>query len=513
MRLTVDRSDSRPVYLQIREGIRRRIVQGELLPGTKLPSSRTLAGTLGVHRSTVVSAYRDLVSEGILSCGVGQGTFVVESPKPLTSPHETPGRESLPREPATREPFNWAALLARRPRAIRGELSRDLRPASSRPDTICFDRAIPDPALYPTAVLERLVAQVLRGPHTRVYDYGPPAGYEPLRELLKHRLAAAGVNTQNDEVLIVNGSQQALHLVMSLLLDERSGVVVENPTFAGALDILRLQGVSMVSVPMDEGGLSIAALEDTLRVQRPTLLYTVPTFHNPTGLTLEASRRRELVEIACREQIPILEDDWLGDLRAPEDAPPLKAHDRAGHVITLSTFSKTVVPGLRVGWLVAPRAVFEPLCTLKARFDICTNLFGQVVLCELARTGELDRQIVKVREVYARRLAAVLAAVDRSFPREITTSRPSGGITLWVHLPPQLDLLQVSDEARSNGVMISPGQLFTPEGGRAAGFRLCFSTTSEEQIERGIAILGRVLEQQLQRSSGETSRTDGPPLV
>lgn len=500
MHLAVDRSSDVPLRAQIAAAIRERIESGELATGERLLSSRDLADRLGVNRTTVVQSYRDLLDAGLLESGVGRGTFVRGANGRAAGRTRKP-----PAAPGTPSgPFPWSAWLgAGRPLPAPGAgLTGD-------DTTVPLARAVAHPGLFP---LERIKAALDRAFTRRGRDllgYPPPAGFEPLRAALRRRLARSGVAVDRGELVIVNGSQQGLDLVARLLLADGSPVVTSQPSFSGALDVFRWHRARLVGVPLTADGLDRERLERALATARPRLLYVIPDRNNPTGLSMSAAGREQLMGAARAARVPVLEDDWLAELRAPDEPPPLKALDRDDLVIYLGTFSKVLAPGLRLGWLFVPRDLFEPLIALKRSCDLATNLPAQAVLHELLESGFLDRHVRELRRTLERRRRIVDAAIDSGFPPEARPRRPHSGMVCWIDLPRDADVARIVEQARRSGVEIGPGAPFDPAGAPVPAFRLCYATAEESALKPALARLGRVLHETLHGGGGGSA----PPLV
>jgi len=342
-------------------------------------------------------------------------------------------------------------------------------------------------------------------------QYGATEGYEPLREMIARHTSRYGVKAKPEHVLITSGSQQALDLIGKLLINSGDRVLVEAPTYLGALQAFSVYGAEYVCVPSDNDGLRTDLLEEPLR-SGPKFMYVLPNFQNPGGTTLAEGRRHELVLLADRYGIPIIEDDPYGQLRYEgEHLTPLVVLDREnlrrddgysiGNVIYLSTFSKTLAPGLRLGWIVAPPDVIAKLVQLKQGADLHTSTFGQMVAYEVARDGFLDEHIKLIRRVYGERRNVMLEALAEFCPPEVTWTRPLGGLFLWVTLPVGMDCHQLFETAIKQNVAFVAGDCFyagngfTEEGLRH--MRLNFSNAPPEQIREGIRRLAVAIKNQL----------------
>jgi GntR family transcriptional regulator/MocR family aminotransferase len=326
-------------------------------------------------------------------------------------------------------------------------------------------------------------------------DYGEPNGHAPLRETITHILASQGLQTRAENVLVTAGSQQALSLVSQLLLKPGDVIMVESPTYSGALELFRALGFKVVGVPVDRQGMQVEALEKLLQQHHPKLIYTIPTFHNPTGTCLSTSRRIEMIVLADRYNIPILEDDFVGDLRYEgRSQPAIKALDPGGRVIYVSTFSKILMPGLRVGFLVAEGPIYQRLVDFKRVNDLATSTLIQRALEAYVTVGRYQSYLRRSCQTFRKRRDAMLSAIKRYLPAEIDFDPPHGGLFIWLQLLENLPSRKLLSLAWEEGVDFSPGNdFFIDQMGGDNWLRLNFVAQSPDRIEEGIKRLGRAL--------------------
>jgi len=404
----------------------------------------------------------------------------------------------------------WTYRFAQRTKVIKSSVIRELLKLTQRPEVISFAGGLPAPELFPIERFQQACQRVLVEKGACALQYGTTEGYAPLREMIAQNMARYGVVAAADNVLITSGSQQALDLIGKLLVNPGDRLLVEAPTYLGALQAFDVYGAEYVSVPIDDDGLQTERLEEALR-SGPKFMYILPNFQNPGGVTLSEGRRHELVRLADRHGIPIIEDDPYGQLRYEgEHLPPLIVADREnlrrddgyrlGNVIYLSTFSKTLAPGLRLGWIVAPPEVITKLVQLKQGADLHTSTFVQVVAHEVARDGFLDEHVKKIRQVYRERRDAMLAALQEFFPPEVTWTHPAGGLFLWVTLPADIECKALFEAALQQNVAFVPGDSFyaTGDEGRRH-MRLNFSNAPPERIREGIRRLSIAVRSQMKR--------------
>jgi 2-aminoadipate transaminase len=400
----------------------------------------------------------------------------------------------------------WSQRFAQRTQRITASMIRELLKLTEYPDIISFAGGLPAPEVFPVEEVRAATERVLRDHGTTALQYTTTEGYRPLRELLVRHMGRYGVEVKPENVLVTSGSQQALDLIGKLLINPGDRVLTEAPTYLGALQAFNAYQAEYLPVPIDDDGMDIDALEAQLR-GGPKFVYALPNFQNPAGVTLSVARRRRLVECAAAYGIPIVEDDPYGQLRYEgEHLPSLVKLDAethgcangerafTGNVLYLSTLSKTLAPGLRIAWVVAPEAVISKLVQLKQGADLHSSTFCQYIAYEVARGGFLDRHVRRIRNVYGERRDAMLRALDRHAPPGVRWTRPSGGLFLWATLPEGFDTLKLLDEAIAEKVAFVPGAAFYPCGGGERTMRLNFSYAAPDVIEEGIKRLSKVIE-------------------
>lgn len=490
----LDRQSHTPLYTQIAAQMRQMMRHGALNIGDRLPPNRELAQTLGVNRSTVATAYDELLADGLIAARVGSGTYVAAVPStPLRAQPET----ATPAPPRL-APLNWETVL---PELKVNEFLAS-REALRRKDSLVFTHALPAAELFPLDEFRRSVERVLRRDGRVLLQYGASGGYEALQQYLQQQMALVGIRAEPDEMLLTSGCQQALDLLRQTLLQPGDEVIVENPTYPGALSLFCQPQYKCIGVPVDAHGLNLDALEDVLRRRRPKLIYVVPTFHNPTGVTMDLAARRRLLELAAQYRVPIVEDEIYRDLRYEGAAQPsLKALDQYGVVIYLNSFSKVSFPGLRVGWVVAPRLLIEHLQALRQRTDMHGNLLAQAALADFARQGLLNKHLQRCRRNYVQRRDVLLAALRQYLPTDSTWTKPEGGLAVWVRLPEGINSEMLLAQAQLQNIYFTPGTRFYACGARANTLRLSFTMVAAAQIEEGMKRLGKLIEVQLKTLS------------
>ncbi len=406
----------------------------------------------------------------------------------------------------------WESRYSLRARECKSSTIRELLKISEQPGMISFAGGLPAGEVFPVQRFQEACQKVLATHAGPALQYGATEGYEPLRDMIARHMARYAILAKVENVLITSGSQQALDLIGKLLINSGDRVLVEAPTYLGALQAFNGYGAQYLSVPIDDDGLRTELLEPSLRLG-PKFMYILPNFQNPAGVTMSQGRRHQLILLADKYGIPIVEDDPYGQLRYEgEHIAPLVVLDREnlrrdngfsiGNVIYLSTFSKTLAPGLRLGWIVAPPTIISKLVQLKQGADLHTSTFIQCVAFEVARGGFLDQHVKLIRGVYRQRRDVMLQALKEFFPPEVTWTHPQGGLFLWVTLPEGMDPQSLFRSALAENVAFVPGDSFyagnDPESSRH--LRLNFSHPTPEQIREGIRRLSVAVKRQLSPS-------------
>jgi 2-aminoadipate transaminase len=389
--------------------------------------------------------------------------------------------------------LDWSGRLARRAHELRHSAVRELLKITEQPDFISFGGGMPAPELFPIESIAEASARVLRDRGSTALQYGTTEGYRPLRNWITEHLRADGVPCEPENVLITTGSQQALDLLGKLFVDRGDPVLVESPTYLAVLQAWHAYGARYHTVAADDEGMVVDGLEPRLRAERPRVIYCVPNFQNPSGVTLTTARRESLVRQAGAAGIPVVEDDPYRALRYEgDDLIRLQALDPA-NVVGLGSFSKLLAPGLRVGWAAGPHAVIDKMVLAKQSTDLHTSTFNQMIVYECLRMGVLELGLPRLRAAYRSRRDAMLEAVARYFPSEVRWTRPAGGMFLWVTLPAHMDAAELLARALVERVAFVPGAAFHADGGGRNTFRLNFSNMSEDMIAIGVERLGRLL--------------------
>lgn len=414
-------------------------------------------------------------------------------------------------------PVNWHSLYAERVERMRGSDIREILKVTAQPDIISLAGGLPAPELFPVDEYRRAFEWVLETQGAQALQYGPTEGYLPLREMLAERLSTRfNIRCGAADILITNGSQQALDLIAKLFLNPGDRVALENPSYLGAIQAFSQYQPEYTVIPMDEDGMRVDALERILaddcsgRAPRTIkFIYALPNFQNPTGRTLSLERRKRLVELSNRFGVPIVEDDPYGELRYEgEHLPSLKSFDTQGGVIYLGTFSKILAPGFRLGWVVAHPEALEHLVHAKQPADLHTSTASQMATYQVAKDGFVDRHVERIRAFYKERRDVMLRAIEEHFPEEATYTRPQGGLFVWAELPRQVNTRELLLAAVKEQVAFVPGQGFHPDGSGEHTLRLNFSNVPPDALREGVRRLGRAIQDHLARQgAGSTEPT------
>ena len=479
-----------PLYLDVYRKIIKEVVSGRLGPGSKLPSSRKFAEDLKVSRLTVYNAYRLLEADGIIETRERSGTFVSLNP---------PLGESLDNfAPRVGHEPEWSIGISAGAGTARGVMLEQALASLSEDDTIPFGWGAGDPALCPADEFRVIINRVLRNHNAAAMGVEHTVGNTSLRLALVRYLQRLGIPTAREDIVVTTGSQQAISLVADVLLGPGDNVVVENPTWPGALEAFQQRGANLLPIPVDRDGMDVDRLEELLVSQAPKLIYAVPTFHNPTGSVMSAERRMKLVNLARRYDVPILEDDALREVRFGMPLPrPLAALDTSGNVVHIGSFTKALLPAARIGYLSGPAPLREAVVERKRWADLFTTPLMQMLVAEYLESGQAVRFWKRSNHIYAQRQIAMINALRRHFPSTAHWRQVGGGPQIWVRAPAGVSIRALFDKAIEAGVSFAPGEAFFATPSDQPYMRLNFAAIDEERIERGIGILGELLRSQL----------------
>jgi DNA-binding transcriptional MocR family regulator len=487
MFLNIDRKNPKPLYQQIIDETKKLIDQGALDSGETIPSTRILAKKLGVHRSTVTRAYEELQALGYLSSKQGSYHRVQKRRKEVGY---TADRISA---------IPWDLACSADAEAIhqifhRYSPERLKHPLSPHADAINISELDLDSRLYPMTEFRRCMNHVLHDSGASSLQYGDHKGHVSLRRQIAKRLRLHGISASEKEILITNGAQQALDMIIRMMGGNGKRVAIESPTYAAILPLLKFNGVTTREIPMNAEGMDLDFLEKVLAGERVDFVYTIPNFHNPTGITTSHLHREKLLNICCEHRVPIVEDGFEEDMKYFGKVPlPIKSIDEKNCVIYLGTFSKALFPGLRIGWVTADQECISRLTAIKRFSDLGSSKLVQIVLTEFLKRGYYDRQLRRMHRAFRKRMQVALQTMDDCFPPTVRWTRPAGGYTIWVKLRRQWDEERLQSHLAEFGVIVSPGSYYFPDRKRSAYFRLSIAKRNEKEIKEGISRLGKAL--------------------
>ncbi len=465
--LALNKDTSEPLYLQLAAQIAQQIENGILLPNQRLPATRELADLLGVARISVVNAYDALKDDGYIEAYVGRGTFVSDVGKPIS---------------------RVASMISTINEQQRQTLNALMRMAN-RPNVVDFGRGYPPDIFLPVDLIRTAINQVLTRDGAEAVAYEDAEGYYPLRQSISRLLSRQGIKARADEILITGGCQQALDLVVQSLLKSGDVILTGSPTYTGILRITAARDMQPIGVPVGQHGLDIDQLEAAIKKYQPALIYVAPTFQNPTGSIMPMPQRRRLIEIATRYQIPILEDGVYEELSYEgEFLPALKALDSEGLVLYASSFSKILLPGMRIGYLAASERLLKRLIQVKYAADVCTPALNQRALQAVVESDDFREHLTQVRKACLKRRYAMVEAFREHLP-EAHFQVPQGGLYLWVSLPDAgptaielyAQAIRPADPEQT-GIAFAPGPLFYPNSGGDYQMRLNMVSQQPEAI-------------------------------
>ncbi|MBD2577876.1 PLP-dependent aminotransferase family protein [Oscillatoria sp. FACHB-1406] len=476
-----EKTDSKNLYEQVAERIEALILEGTLQPGDRLPSVRKLHHQLSVSISTVLEAYRLLEDRGEIGARPQSGYYVKAN------------ATAIPNEPAPSNPPKQVY-------PVDTSLAFRIRKLMHEPDIVQLGAAVPSPELFPIAALNRLMGQVMRSQPETVHGYDAPPGSEVLRREVAKRLMDAGCSLAPEEIVITNGTTESMYLSLKAVTKPGDTIAIESPSYYGLMDVfepLYLNALELPTHPRD--GICLDRLETALARKQIAACALVSNFSNPLGSCMSDAKKKQLVELLNRYDIPLIEDDVYGDLYFKGTRPKaIKAFDTEGRVLYCSSVSKTLSPGLRVGWSV-PGRYQTRVEQLKIVTNVMTAIAPQLAVAAFFANGGCDRHLRRLRHAYQSQIARLRQAVCEHFPAQTRITRPEGGHVLWLELPPEFDSMLLYQEALPHRISIAPGAIFSPSGSYSNCLRLNGGLPWSDEIERALHILGELAKQQLAR--------------
>jgi GntR family transcriptional regulator, regulator for abcA and norABC len=477
----LNKASAVPLHQQIYDYMKRKIMNGEWPVGTRIPTQRELAARFGVNRSTVVYALGELAADGLMASRVGQGTRVANNTWSLL---------------AAAPPPDWNRYVTSGSHQPNLQMIQQINRAEANPGIVRLGTGELSPEMLPADEMKRLFNGSLAGRFT--LGYSEPKGNLYLREILSTYLREKGIDASPASILIVSGALQGLQLISLGLLHAGSTIFVETPSYLNSLQVFQSAGMQVHGLPMDDEGLMTETIGRLKRQHNAALLYTIPSFHNPTGTLMPAGRRGELLQTCIRERLPVIEDDVYGDLWFEAPPPsPLKAGDRQGLVLYMGSMSKTLGPGLRIGWIVGPEPVIERLADIKMQTDYGSSSLSQHAVAEWLSSGLYDRHLSRIRAELKSRRDFTLALLDRYYAGLAEWQIPQGGFYIWLRMRQPVSLRQLFDQALREGLLLNPGPVYDRQDQQH--LRLSYAYASCEQLERGLIRLAELIRQHASR--------------
>jgi DNA-binding transcriptional MocR family regulator len=488
MRINIKRNSKVALYIQIKNQIRDMIYSKSLPLDYVLPSERELAKVLDVNRSTVIKAYQELKAEGLIDSHIGIGTYIVFCNEDTLSDKSNSFKKYL----------FWDEIYSESSKNNYDDVISKIMNIGTD-NTISFAGGIPAPDLFPKDEFQKVQINLLKNEVENMFLHSPVAGNKELKKEIKKLMLNREVRISNNNIMVTSGSQQGLDLIVRTFVNSNDVILVEEPTFFGAIQLFQALGAKVVGVPIDEFGIRIDVLEYLINKLKPKFIYSIPNFQNPTGITMSLKRRYELMKIVEKYGIPIIEDDPYGEIRYEgEDLPSLKALDKNNYVLYLSTFSKVISLGLRVGWIIAPERVINKLSLFKQLTDLHVNTLSQHMVCEFLRQGYYERHIKKIRKEYLLKRNLMIKELEKNFKR-LEFYKPQGGFYLWCKFSDNIDLNLLLKESMKNEVNYIPGNFFYAKNKEKSNFiRLNFTYPTNEEIITGIKRLRNSLDKIIQ---------------
>ncbi len=464
--IPLDRESKEHLYIQLSNGIEHMIVSGELTEKDKLPPIRKLADALDVNTVTVVNAYKHLEQKGRVFKKLGSGTFIVPLDREVAFDDEV-----------------------------------------SQPTVEGFDFSSTSPTgnMFPVTAFKKAINAVLDSEGGAAFSYQESKGYEQLRVAITEYLEEYEIQTTAADIQIVSGAQQGIDIVTKSILEYGDYILVESPTYAGAIATFRSKGLNIIEIPVTRNGLHFENLENIIKRFKPKLFYTMPNFQNPTGYTYSDDEKKQLLELSKTYDFFILEDDYATELNfSSETIHSIKAIDTMDQVIYIKSFSKIFMPGLRLGFMISPKRIANKIILAKHTTDISTSGLIQRAFCYYLNTGDWKHQISKIRLIMGNRCKVAFESLEKHMPREVTYERPKGGIIIWVRLPQTLDASKLELVAKERGVSIVSGDVFYATKTLTNEFRISIAAIGKDRIDEGVRILSDCVRLLLEDENNQT---------
>lgn len=466
-----------PMYRQIAEYIKEKIANGEWSVGSKIPTQRALAQAFQVNRSTISLALEELMAEGLLESKIGSGTRVVNNTWSLL---------------AATPPPDWNTYVKAGIYQANSPIIQEINRSEFNPQVTRLGTGEISPELFPREMMRQVMGKLSE--RISSLGYEEPKGLLFLRQEISQYLKTIGIEASPACILIVSGALQALHLISLGLLKPKDLIFLEKPSYLYSLHVFQSMGMRMYGLPLDQEGLAVKKLSCYQQQKKGSLLYTIPSFHNPTGVVMSQERRQDLLQVCESSRLPIIEDDVYRELWLDSPPPPpLKALDQSGLVLYLGSMSKSLSPGLRIGWLVGPEPVIERLADLKMQTDYGSSSLSQWAAAEWLASGLYQKHLKKIRQDLAIRRQVTLEALERNFSDLASWNVPPGGFYVWLKINHPVSMLELFKKALAKGILLNPGNIYDRLSNQY--LRLSYSYASLTELSEGLANLAIVLKE------------------
>lgn len=478
MNINIKKNSKKSIYMQIYSQIKNKILSRKLDNGMFLPSERSLADKLSINRSTVINAYDLLKSDGLIKTIKGKGTFV------SYEVFQTDNEQIIKTQ------YDWSGCFEENMNTAYNEVIQLIMDSNHRDGKIFMAGGLPSPELTPIDEFHSIYEELVINKRIDSFSHSSVLGVNELRKEIRKIMKKRGINTNIDELLITSGSQQGLDLMIRSFVKKDDVVIVEDPSFFGALQLFHHVGAKIVTVPMEDDGMDIEALEHFIIKHKAKMIYTVPTFHNPTGIVMSYEKRKKLLELSNKYRIPVIEDDPYGEIYFDnQEIPTLKEMDSSNYVIYLSTFSKTITLGLRIGWICASYEAINCLKKIKQISDLHVNTLNQYVIARYISSGKYELHLEKIRKEYLLKRNLMIDALNEHF-KDIEFNISSGGYYIWIGFNTDISIRKLFKETYKNGVVITPGFYFQAKGKQStSSIRLNYTYPKANEIYKGIEII------------------------
>ncbi|AZJ20782.1 MULTISPECIES: MocR-like pyridoxine biosynthesis transcription factor PdxR [Bacillus] len=465
-----------PKYRQIVNFMKEKIENGEWPIGSKIPSQRQLAKLFHVNRSTVITALDELMADGLIQGKIGAGTIVTNNTWSLL---------------ATNPPPDWSDYVKAGIHKPSKLMVREINEAEANKELIHLSKGELAPQIFPLETMQSIMKSV--SDEIDYFGYEEQKGFLPLREAISTYVKSFGIHTSASSILIVSGALQALQLISIGLLHRESTVLLEQPSYLYSLHVFQSANINLSGICMDNHGILPNELLKRIKYsQKKNILYSIPSFQNPTGALMSQERRKEIIKICEKEQLPIIEDDIYRELWIDEPSPPpLKSIDKHGHVLYVGSLSKTLSPGLRIGWIIGPEPVIDRLSDIKMQTDYGSSSLSQRVAAEWINKGFYEEHVANVRIQLKERRQFMIRALNKYCADVASWDIPSGGLFIWLKIVPNIPMKKLFSEALSKGILLNPGRIYEEESDRY--IRLSYGYVSPEQITSGIKLLSELI--------------------